>query len=97
MSFSCPFDPRAVQVIEIDFGALHPAASHEAPFDSGLNLRAGLLVRFNGRAMLEKSAAYYLCDPATVAVGLNPIQTSTASAAFTGEVVKAERISEPAP
>jgi hypothetical protein len=91
----CPVDPQAVQKIEIDFGALHRALATDATAGPGRSYPGHLVIRLNGRPLLDEPAPYYSCNPATVAVGLNPIVTSTATRAFTGEIVESERLPDP--
>ena len=95
VSALCPVDPETVQTVEIDFGALHPVRPADRKADPGRSFPGRLLVRLNGQTALDEPASSYACDPATVAVGLNPIGASTASRALTGEVIKAERLQDP--
>jgi len=95
VSALCPVDPQTVQTVDIDVGALHPDRPAEDATDSSGSFPGRLLVRLNGRPVLDEPARYYYCDPATVAVGLNPIVTSTATKAFTGEIVESERLPDP--
>lgn len=87
-SSSLPIDSSREQIVEIDFPALRPAAA-QAP-TSPQGARGHLIVRLNGRAALDGLVYYHPCDPATAAVGLNPIQTSTAVPAFSGEILREE-------
>lgn len=83
VNFSVP------QEIEVDFGALHPASSGAEP-KSGFPGRVG--VRLDGRTVLDQPVPSYACDPASIAIGVNPIRASTASASFTGELIESSRL-----
>lgn len=87
-SASCRVDPRAVQTIEVDFGALHPGAAAHGGGDS----RGRLTLELNGRKVLDQEVAFYSSDPQAVSVGFNPIQASTAGPSFTGELIGTQRI-----
>ncbi len=83
-------DAKATQVIEIDSAALDPRTE---PADAPGSVRRGrLVIRLNGRVMLQQDAPYYLSEPGTVSVGVNAIQSSTAQALFTGRLIKVERL-----
>jgi len=73
-------DPSAVQVIEIDTAAIDPG-------NPG-NLR----VRLNGRTVFDQPEPCYPAPPDTLAVGLNPIHTSTAVELFSGHILQARRL-----
>jgi hypothetical protein len=89
-SISAPLavDPRANQVVEVDFGALAPATEEE---EAGGAERGHLTVRLNGRPALDETAPFYPTEPYTVSVGVNSIQASSAAAMFSGALVKSER------
>jgi hypothetical protein len=87
-------DRQARQVMEIDFEGLHGPGPATATSGAGLNGR--VMVRLNGRVALDGPASYYPCAPGTVAVGRNAIHASTAAEEFSGDLIKAERIPEPA-
>ncbi|HVW21307.1 MAG TPA: hypothetical protein VHC86_08835 [Opitutaceae bacterium] len=81
-------EPRARQVIEIDYGGLHPREDIE----ESASASTSIVVRLNGRLVLNAPVPYYPCDPGTVSVGLNAIQASTASPTFSGSLLKVERL-----
>jgi hypothetical protein len=87
-SLPVTFEPGVRQIIDIDFGALH--ASPEA----GAAEATSIVIRLNGRVVLDAPVLYYPCDPGTIAIGLNAIQASTALATFSGSLLKAERLPE---
>jgi hypothetical protein len=89
VSAPCPIDPAAVQSIEIDFGALHPAAPGPPTSEGKRGIPGWVRLSLNGQIVLDREALYYASKPATIAE--NPIGASTATRAFTGEIVRVER------
>ena len=77
------FDPAEEQVIDLDFGALHPAkAAGLGPFR----------LHFNGREIVAQDRPYHPAKPTEAAFGLNAIAASTADVRFSGERLVAERL-----
>jgi hypothetical protein len=86
-------EPDSTHVVEIDAGTLHPEGRMiRTPQEmSGRHL----LIRLDGRTVLDQPVLYWTCDPASVAIGLNAIEASTAEAQFSGRIVKQERVPPP--
>jgi hypothetical protein len=80
------FDPEEDQVIDVDFGGLHPAA---AP---GQRTAGEFRLRFNGREVLHAARHYHPALASEVAFGYNAIRASTADVRFRGEKLVAERL-----
>lgn len=76
-------DPAAVQVVDVDYGALH--AGTDTPADR-------VVVRLDGRTVLDAPMGSHRCEPDTIVVGENPIGASTAVARFSGDVLQVERL-----
>jgi hypothetical protein len=89
VSSPCTIVPAAVQLIEIDFGALHPAVRGRPSPEASRGLPGHLRLSLNAQTVLDREALYYASAPATIAQ--NPIGASTAASAFTGEIVRVER------
>jgi hypothetical protein len=80
------FDPEEDQVIDVDFGGLHPAA---AP---GERTAGEFRLRFNGREVLHAARHYHPALASEVAFGYNAIRASTADVRFRGEKLAVERL-----
>lgn len=74
-------EPGAVQVLEVDFGALHPGPA------GGPAVRTPLWMALNGRTVFDAPVDTYPCPTATVVAGRNPIGASSAEPQFTGRLV----------
>ena len=79
-------DAGPVQVVDIDCGALDSGSG-----EAGRAGRGRLVIRLNGRTVLDREVPYYACEPDTVVLGLNALGASTAAAVFTGTIVSHER------
>ncbi|MBI5426133.1 MAG: hypothetical protein HZA32_18830 [Opitutae bacterium] len=81
------FDPLEEQVVDVDFGGLHPVA---AP---GVRTLGEFRLGFNGREVLRAARHYHPALASEVAFGYNAIRASTADVRFRGERLAAERLS----
>ncbi len=84
-------DPASEQDVEIDWGALHPDAFGAAADEPKDGVPGRIQVTLNHRPVLDAPVFYYLADPSSLALGLNPIGSSTAGPSFTGEIVSSRR------
>lgn len=76
-------DASAVQHIGVDYGALYALGSGE--------VGDRVILRLNGRVVADRVARFHACAPDTVVVGANLIGASTATAVFSGVVLRQER------
>jgi len=80
------FDPMEEHVVDVDFGGLHPVA---APGAIG---QAKLIVRFDGREVVNTVRPFNPARAAEVAFGYNAIRASTADPLFRGEKILPQRL-----
>lgn len=87
--------------LEVSFGGLFPPDGHALlagrPAHGRRLLRERLVVRLNDRVVLDELKPAYASSPFDVWVGRNVIGSTTAGPAFTGEIVRSERLPLPAP
>jgi len=81
-----PFDPAEEHVIEVDHGALLPAAI-------GPRQWGAFRLRFDGRDIVNESRPFHPATAAEVSFGFNAIGASTADPQFRGERFEVERLS----
>jgi hypothetical protein len=85
--------PGGTQVIEIEYGGLE-AGGRIGAAPAEITGRP-LVIRLNGAVVLAAPAAFWTCDPSSVAVATNRIHTSTAVDDFSGTLNKVERLQSP--
>ncbi len=84
-------DYNANHTIEVDYGALYPDAG--APGWTGPANRDRVIVRLDGKVVLDTPAPFHPSLPDDLVVGNNAIQASSAYPTFTGSLVKFDRLS----
>ncbi len=83
-------DPAAIQDILIDPAGLPRTITH---WDGAEVRSASVRIALNGTRVVDHPDHYYVTEPGTSCVGLNPIGASTAQGRFTGQLI----LDEPAP
>jgi hypothetical protein len=76
-------EPLANQMIGVDYGALYEPGSTKK--------RNRIIIRLNGRVVVNQVAAFHECLPDTVLVGANLIGATTSGPVFTGVIIQQER------
>lgn len=94
-------DPGRPHEVQIDLGALYPPPEHSAfarwPSDAIEALRRRVLVRLDGRIVLQASSAFYPNDPLHTFIARNPDPADVSTPAFTGRILRTNRPGLPSP
>ena len=76
-------EPGVELTFGVDYGALH--ASGQGPGDT-------VTLKVNGRTVLERAVGFHPCSPDTVMVGANLLGASSSTPAFTGNLIRQDRV-----
>lgn len=83
-------DYNEPHIVEIDYGALYPAADDAAWPHPGTRDR--VIVRMDGKVVMDVPAPFHPSAPDDILVGINAIQASSAGPGFTGSVNSVSRL-----
>jgi len=91
-----PLDYAREHEMEISMGSLFPSTQDVVFADAQPAaveaLKNTVLVKLDGRTVLEASGGYYDCPPSLVMVGKNTIHGTTSGPQFTGRIISVDRV-----
>lgn len=88
---------QETHLLEISMGSLFPAVENDAAWgkvspETRRQLKATIIIKMDGRTMLQHHSLAYPAGQSEVNVGSNPVGGSTCETIFTGRVLLSERI-----